>query len=78
MSNRSNVVRLVSTQGMSREQWLAVRRGRIGSSDAAVAPPFYFTLTEPLTPSFRAVDCELLSSLLFSATALIELVIAIS
>ena len=37
MSNRSNVVRLVSTQGMSREQWLAVRRGGIGSSDAAAA-----------------------------------------
>ena len=37
MSNRSNVVRLVSTQGMSREQWLAVRRGGIGSSDAASA-----------------------------------------
>ncbi|SFN45295.1 putative phage-type endonuclease [Formivibrio citricus] len=37
MNNRSNVVRLVSTQGMSREQWLAVRRGGIGSSDAAAA-----------------------------------------
>jgi len=37
MSSRSNVVRLVSTQGMSREQWLAVRRGGIGSSDAAAA-----------------------------------------
>ena len=37
MSNRSNVIRLVSTQGMSREQWLAVRRGGIGSSDAAAA-----------------------------------------
>jgi len=37
MSTRSNVVRLVSTQGMSREQWLAVRRGGIGSSDAAAA-----------------------------------------
>ena len=35
--SKSNVVRLVSTQGMSREQWLAVRRGGIGSSDAAVA-----------------------------------------
>jgi len=35
--SRSNVVRLVSTQGMSREQWLAVRRGGIGSSDAAAA-----------------------------------------
>ncbi|MDR3413611.1 MAG: YqaJ viral recombinase family protein [Formivibrio sp.] len=35
--SRSNVVRLVSTQGMSREQWLAVRQGGIGSSDAAVA-----------------------------------------
>lgn len=37
MSNRSNVIRLVSTHGMSREQWLAVRRGGIGSSDAAAA-----------------------------------------
>ncbi len=37
MSNRSNVIRLVSTQGMFREQWLAVRRGGIGSSDAAAA-----------------------------------------
>lgn len=35
--SRSNVIRLVSTQGMSREQWLAVRRGGIGSSDAAAA-----------------------------------------
>lgn len=35
--NRGNVIRLVSTQGMSREQWLAVRRGGIGSSDAAAA-----------------------------------------
>ena len=35
--SKSNVVRLVSTQGMSREQWLAVRRGGIGSSDAAAA-----------------------------------------
>ena len=37
MSNRSNVIRMVSTQGMSREQWLAVRQGGIGSSDAAGA-----------------------------------------
>ncbi|MDR3410822.1 MAG: YqaJ viral recombinase family protein [Formivibrio sp.] len=35
--SKSNVIRLVSTQGMSREQWLAVRRGGIGSSDAAAA-----------------------------------------
>lgn len=35
--SRSNVIRLVSTQGMSREQWLSVRRGGIGSSDAAAA-----------------------------------------
>lgn len=35
--SRSNVIRLVSTHGMSREQWLAVRRGGIGSSDAAAA-----------------------------------------
>jgi len=34
---RSNAVRLVSTKDMSREQWLSVRGGGIGSSDAAVA-----------------------------------------
>jgi len=34
---RSNAVRLISTKDMSREQWLSVRGGGIGSSDAAVA-----------------------------------------
>lgn len=34
---RSNAVRLVSTKNMSREEWLSVRGGGIGSSDAAVA-----------------------------------------
>jgi putative phage-type endonuclease len=33
----NNAVRLVSTKNMSREDWLAVRGGGIGSSDAAVA-----------------------------------------
>lgn len=35
--SKSNVIRLVSTQGLSQDQWLAVRRGGIGSSDAAAA-----------------------------------------
>ena len=34
---RSNAVRLVSTKGMSREEWLSVRGNGIGSSDAAAA-----------------------------------------
>jgi putative phage-type endonuclease len=34
---RSTAVRLVSTKNMSREEWLSVRGGGIGSSDAAVA-----------------------------------------
>lgn len=34
---RSNAVRLVSTRNMSRAEWLTVRGGGIGSSDAAVA-----------------------------------------
>lgn len=34
---RSNAVRLVSTKNLSREEWLNVRGGGIGSSDAAVA-----------------------------------------
>lgn len=33
----SNAVRLISTKGMSRDQWLTIRNGGIGSSDAAVA-----------------------------------------
>jgi putative phage-type endonuclease len=33
----NNAVRLISTKNMSREEWLAVRGGGIGSSDAAVA-----------------------------------------
>lgn len=34
---RSNAVRLVSTKNLSREEWLSVRGGGIGSSDAAAA-----------------------------------------
>ncbi|MDD5300565.1 MAG: YqaJ viral recombinase family protein [Gallionella sp.] len=34
---RSNAVRLVSTRNLSREEWLSVRGGGIGSSDAAAA-----------------------------------------
>ncbi len=34
---RSNAVRLVSTKNLSRAEWLSVRGGGIGSSDAAVA-----------------------------------------
>src|SRR5450830_1556338 len=30
-------LRLIKTQGLTREQWLEVRRGGIGSSDAAAA-----------------------------------------
>lgn len=34
---RSNAIRLVSTNNLSREEWLSVRGNGIGSSDAAVA-----------------------------------------
>lgn len=34
---QGNAIRLVSTKELSREQWLAVRNGGIGSSDAAAA-----------------------------------------
>lgn len=35
--SKGNAIRLVSTKDLSREQWLAVRNGGIGSSDAAAA-----------------------------------------
>ena len=37
MSKQRNALRLVSTRGMDRAQWLEVRKGGIGSSDAAAA-----------------------------------------
>ncbi|HET7268816.1 MAG TPA: YqaJ viral recombinase family protein [Oleiagrimonas sp.] len=37
MSNHHNALRLVSTRDMDRETWLEVRKGGIGSSDAAAA-----------------------------------------
>jgi len=37
MSKQRNALRLVSTRGMDRAKWLEVRKGGIGSSDAAAA-----------------------------------------
>lgn len=37
MSNKRNALRLVSTRDMDRDTWLEVRKGGIGSSDAAAA-----------------------------------------
>lgn len=37
MSKQRNALRLVGTRGMDRAQWLEVRKGGIGSSDAAAA-----------------------------------------
>lgn len=37
MSKQHNALRLVSTRGMDRSKWLEIRKGGIGSSDAAAA-----------------------------------------
>lgn len=37
MSNKHSALRLVETRSLGREAWLEVRKGGIGSSDAAAA-----------------------------------------